>query len=74
MYSEGGKIYNMVTVHFSILLYYKYNIMNRVIISSDNNINYINFWKVVVSVWKMNTDFIPTLFFIGIEKDFKLLM
>jgi hypothetical protein len=42
--------------------------IDRIIISSNNNVNYINYWPLVAHSWKK---FTPTLFFIGDKKDFK---
>ena len=42
--------------------------LKRIIISSNNHPNYINYWPLVAHSWK---SFVPTLFFIGDKKDFK---
>lgn len=45
--------------------------VKRIIISSNNNPDYINYWPLAAHCWQRDTDFIPTLFFIGDKKDFK---
>jgi hypothetical protein len=42
--------------------------IKRIIITSNNHPNYINYWPLVAHSWK---SFIPTLFFIGNEEEFK---